>query len=133
MIDVADKERQALDPELKDLLEREEEEARDFIYCSTCSAVIGRQADRIEVNGGHEHSFTNPFGYHFHIGCYGEALGCSISGVPEVAESWFVGFQWRFASCAECRRHLGWYFDRVTPGSESQFFYGLILDRIQHE
>jgi len=73
------------------------------------------------------------FGYLFHIGCFSEALGCSIAGTPEAADSWFMGFQWRIAACSECQRHLGWYFDRVTPGSETDFFYGLILDRIQHE
>ena len=49
MIDVVDKERQALDPEIKNPLEREEEEARDFIYCGTCSMVIGKYSDRTEV------------------------------------------------------------------------------------
>jgi len=53
----------------------------------------------------------------------------AISGSPQAADSWFLGFQWRLANCAECRRHLGWYFDR--PGDE--FFFGLILDRIQHD
>ena len=133
MIDVVDKERQALDPKLKDLLEHEEEEARDFVYCGTCSTVIGRNSDRIEVTGSHDHRFANPYGFLFHIGCFSEALGCSIAGTPEAADSWFMGYQWRIASCSECQRHLGWYFDRVTPGSESDFFYGLILDRIQHD
>ena len=133
MIDVVDKERQALDPKLQDLLEREEEEARDFIYCGTCSTVIGKNGDRIEVNGSHDHRFTNPYGYLFHIGCFSEALGCSIAGTPEAADSWFMGFQWRIAACGECQRHLGWYFDRVAPGAESEFFYGLILERIQYE
>ena len=110
MIDVVEKERQALDPKLKDLLERKEEEAPDFIYCGTCSAVIGNNRDRIEVNGSHDHRFTNPYGFLFHIGCFSEALGCSIAGTPEAADSWFMGFQWRIAACGDCQRHLGWLF-----------------------
>ena len=133
MIDVVDKERQALDPELKGLLEREEEEARDFIYCGTCSAVIGRDSDRIQINGSHEHSCTNPYGFTFHIGCFRDALGCDIAGSPEAADSWFMGFQWRIAACSECQRHLGWYFDRAVPGADNAFFYGLILNRIQRD
>ena len=133
MIDVVVKERQALDPQLHSLLDQEEEEAKDFIYCATCSTVIGRNVDRIEVNGSHDHRFTNPYGFLFHIGCYRDALGCSIAGAPEAADSWFLGFQWRMAACGECQRHLGWYFDGVTPGAENDFFYGLILNRIQHE
>ncbi len=133
MSDVVEKARERLDPELQALLDREEADARDFIYCGTCSTVIGRKADSIEVNGSHDHRFTNPYGFLFHIGCFREALGCNIVGSPEAADSWFMGFHWRIASCGECQRHLGWYFDRVAPGSDGEFFYGLILDRIQYE
>ena len=44
------------------------------------------------------------------------------------ADTWFPGFRWQHASCSECHVHLGWYFDR---GDE--YFYGLILNRIQHD
>ena len=133
MSDLAVKERESLNPELKGLLEQETREDRDFIYCGTCSAVIGRNSDRIEINGSHDHRCTNPYGFVFHVGCFREALGCGIAGAPEAADSWFLGFQWRIAACGECQRHLGWYFDRVSPGADDDFFYGLILDRIQHE
>jgi len=133
MIHVIDKPRQALDPQLRELVERTEDDAKDFIYCGVCSTVIARTGDRIEVNGSHDHRFTNPFGFLFHIGCFRDALGCSIAGKPEAADSWFAGFQWRIAACGECKRHLGWYFDRVQPNAEGDFFYGLILERIQHD
>jgi len=133
MTDVVHKERQTLDPGLKNLLEREEQAARDFIYYGIYSTVIGKGSDRIEVNDSHDHRFTNPYGFLFHIGCFSQALGCNIAGTPEAADSWFMGYQWRIASCSECQRHLGWYFDRIEPGAENDFFYGLILDRIQYE
>lgn len=125
MVDVFDKERQGLDPKLKDIVE---EADRNFIYCATCSSVIARDFDRTEVGGSHTHRFTNPISIHFHIGCFSQALGCTISGERVAADTWFAGFQWQIASCAECHIHLGWYFDR---GDE--FFYGLILDRIQND
>jgi hypothetical protein len=128
MNDVADRQRQGLDPKLKELLEQKPDDEGDLLYCGTCSNVIGRRSDSIAVNGGHEHHCTNPYGISFHIGCFREALGCSISGQPSAADTWFPGFKWRLATCSECQVHLGWYFDR---GSE--YFYGLILDRIQHE
>ena len=128
MIDVLDKQRQGLDPRLKTIIDREPEESRDYLVCATCSHVITRESDRIEVNGGHDHHFTNPYGLEFHVGCFSEALGCAIAGDPVAADTWFPGFCWRLASCEDCRRHLGWYFDR-----DSEYFYGLILDRIQHD
>jgi hypothetical protein len=128
MIDVVHKERQGLDPRLQEIVERERAEDKDLVYCGACSHVIARKADGQPVNGSHAHHFTNPYGIHFHVGCYAEALGCTISGQPTAADSWFPGFFWRLASCAECQNHLGWYFER--PG---EHFYGLILDRIQHD
>ena len=125
MVDVLDKERQGLDPKLKEIVD---ETDRNFIYCGTCSSVIARDVDRIEIGGTHAHQFTNPFDIQFHIGCFAQALGCSISGERIAAETWFPGFQWQHATCAECRTHLGWYFDRADD-----YFYGLILDRIQND
>jgi hypothetical protein len=126
MIDVADKQRQALHPKLKSIVEDEPGGSRNFIFCAACSHVLGRASDRTGVNGSFEHVCTNPFGIVFHIGCFTNALGCAISGHPTAADTWFAGFTWRLATCAECRRHTGWLFERADSA-----FYGLILDRIQ--
>jgi hypothetical protein len=120
---------QTLDPELGIRQSDETVSGRDFIYCATCSSVIGRIADKIAINGSHDHVCTNPHGIRFHLGCWSEALGCTISGQRMAADTWFPGFRWRLASCAECHVHIGWYFDR----DETNWFYGLILDRIQQE
>lgn len=127
MIDVLDKQRQGLDPKLRSIVERTTEEKRDYLVCGTCSHVIARQSDGIEVNGGFDHRFTNPYGVEFHVGCFSEALGCAISGHSVAADTWFPGFRWRLATCEECHHHLGWYFDR-----EDVYFYGLVLDYIQN-
>ncbi len=131
MIDVPDKERQdlsGLDPKLKEIVADEDQDRGNFVYCTVCSSVLARLDDRIEVSGSHDHHFTNPYGVEFHIGCYSEALGCAIAGSRVAADTWFPGFQWRIAKCSECQSHLGWYFDRAEV-----FFYGLILDRVQHD
>lgn len=128
MIDVLDKERQALDPKLKSLLEESADDTRGYVYCAACAHVVARGGDRIEVNGGHAHHFTNPVGIRFHVGCFAEALGCAISGAREAADTWFPGFRWRLATCEACGQHLGWYFDR-----QDSYFYGLILDNLRQE
>lgn len=126
MPDVRDRRPASLDPGLAAALERAPADERALVYCATCSTAIARRDDRCEVNGGHAHHFVNPFGIHFDVGCYREALGCAISGQPTAADTWFPGFHWRIATCGECRAHLGWYFER-----QAGYFYGLILDRIQ--
>ena len=126
MIDVLDKQRQGLDPRLQSIVDREAADARDLVVCATCSHVIARKSDRVEIGDSHTHRFTNPYGLEFHIGCFADALGCAISGSPVAADTWFPGFHWQLASCENCRNHLGWYFDRAD-----EFFYGLILDTIQ--
>ena len=128
MIDVLDRERQGLDPKLKEIVEDKTERERDYIVCGSCAHVIARRSAQIEVNGSHDHYFTNPYGLEFHVGCFSEALGCAISGQRVAADTWFPGFRWRIASCEDCRRHLGWYFDQ--PGI---YFYGLVLDYIRDE
>lgn len=128
MSPVAHTEQQTLDPSLREIVERARTDDKDLVYCGTCSHVIARRADRCEVNGSHAHHFVNPHGIRFHVGCFAEALGCSIAGTPTAADTWFPGFFWRLAACADCRTHLGWYFER--PDS---YFYGLILDRIQQD
>ena len=127
MIDVLDKQRQGLDPRLKEIEDREEQDARDFVVCATCSHVIARRSDQIDVNGGFDHRFTNPYGLEFHVGCFSDALGCALSGDRVAADTWFPGFRWRLASCEECHHRLGWYFDR-----SGEYFYGLVLSYIQN-
>ena len=128
MIDVIDKTGQASSTDREASKEKQRQEDKGYVYCATCSAVLASHTDRIEVNGSHDHTCTNPHGFTFHLGCYAQALGCSISGQPMAADTWFAGFQWRLATCSECSVHLGWYFER-----QEDFFYGLILDRIQQE
>ena len=126
MIDALDKERQELDPKLKEIVEREPVERRDLVLCASCGHGIAQQSDRIEVAGGFSHYFTNPFGLEYHVGCYADAPGCAISGAAMAADTWFPGFRWRLASCAACQQHLGWYFDQTEV-----YFYGLVLDYIR--
>jgi hypothetical protein len=128
MTDVVDKQRQGLDPRLKDLLKEDAGDPGNLVYCNACRHPVARKSDVTSVNGGHTHYFTNPYGIRFHVGCYSAALGCDLSGRPTSADTWFPGFTWRLATCAECRGHLGWYFERADA-----YFYGLIVDRIRQD
>ncbi|HVO66177.1 MAG TPA: cereblon family protein [Syntrophales bacterium] len=76
----------------------------------------------ITVNGQHAHIFKNPAGITFHIGCFSTAWGCFTYGIPTYDVTWFKGFSWCVALCANCFYHLGWHYQ---SGGES--FFGLIL------
>jgi hypothetical protein len=95
------------------------------LLCALCRHLITNDDERIAVNGGHEHSCTNPAGYTFRIGCFGEAGGCAGTGPATEAHTWFKGYAWQIALCASCERHLGWRFE-----ASSDRFYGLILERL---
>lgn len=118
------KEEDVLDPELDRLVGSRSH--RGDIQCAACNYPISSCEERIDVGGRHDHHCVNPLGYRFHIGCFGEALGCAISGSPAAADSWFPSFSWQYASCSRCTKHLGWYFQ----DSGGTYFYGLILNRI---
>ena len=120
---------QTLDPALGTLLDTldEKHEERDrYVCCQACGAPITRPEEAFSINGSHQHYCVNPHGFEFDVGCYRQALGCAISGEPNHADSWFPGYLWRYAHCAECEQHLGWYFEGGQPP-----FYGLIRDRLK--
>lgn len=92
------------------------------LVCAVCNHHITDDDHRIEMSGSHEHTFVNPGGYQFHIGCFNAAPGCVYLGTTETAFSWFPGWSWQLAACARCRAHLGWIY-RLA----GEQFHGLIL------
>ena len=117
-----------LDPKLKAILESQNEEPEGYIYCIACASVITSADQKIEMGGRHDHYLSNPHGFEFHVGCFANALGCDISGPPEPADSWFQGYQWQLATCANCQAHMGWFY---TATHGDNYFYGLVLDHIE--
>jgi hypothetical protein len=91
---------------------------RGELLCATCRRRITHDDHRIEVNGGHEHTFVNPGGFVHRLGCFAVASHLSEVGEPETAFAWFPGFSWQITRCQTCRTHLGWVFrcagDRFT-------------------
>ena len=117
--------------ELDNLLEEFQEElesrAKRYVKCKNCSHVLTYEEMAISVAGSHKHIKKNPYGLTFEFCCYGEALGCSIVGEDEAADSWFAGCVWQFLHCGACNQHLGWYFHGAMN------FYGMRSDTIQIE
>jgi hypothetical protein len=88
--------------------------------------VVTARDHKIAVNGSHGHTFFNPAGIVYELGCFRKAPGCRIAGERSSEFSWFTGHVWRFALCRSCNAHLGWFFE----GSENAF-YGLIFANLR--
>lgn len=104
----------------------DEEPDEGYIICKNCQNILTKSSNKIVVNGSHRHIFANPHGLVFEIGCFSDVSGCGHAGVPTSEFSWFSGYKWRIAVCANCIAHLGWGFS----GGESGIFHGLILNHI---
>jgi hypothetical protein len=92
------------------------------LFCRTCGYRITSDDQRISVNGSHTHTFFNPAGLVFELGCFGRAPGCLIGNQASTLFTWFAGFAWRPVSCARCAVHLGWRFEK-----DDAVFFSLIL------
>ena len=104
----------------------EDEPGQDDLLCRQCMFPITREANRTMVNGAHNHTFANPYGIVFEIGCFQNAAGCTVLGQPSGEFSWFPPNQWQTAICSSCLSHVGWRFSNYRQS----IFFGLILDRL---
>ena len=111
---------------VEDDASEQEPRKEENILCRQCLQVITNPAESIEVQGSHQHTFANPQGILFQIGCFRSATGCGHVGPATYEWSWFNGFRWSAALCSMCLTHLGWLY--TSSGSES--FCGLILSRL---
>jgi len=93
------------------------------IMCIFCGTVITSPAERTEIDGSHSHTFLNPSGFVFHIGCFSCAPGCLSQGEMTNEYSWFRNYRWNYAICSGCSHHLGWHYS-----AGNTHFFGLILD-----
>jgi hypothetical protein len=96
------------------------------LVCAACFAVVTRASERIVVHDRHEHTFLNPAGYVYRIGCYASAPGAGPFGAPSDDYAWFEGYSWQMAVCLACAEHLGWLFSGAGA-----CFWGLIVDRLR--
>lgn len=122
-----DPEREALHSRTQGLPDEDlADEMRDAIVCRRCGHVITSRSERIVMDGAHAHTFANPEGLVFEIGCYRTAWGCGVVGPASREFAWFAGTVWRIAVCTNCLAHLGWRFSALNGAA----FHGLILTRL---
>lgn len=96
------------------------------LLCRRCHQIITSTSEMVEASGCHQHTFANPEGLLFEIGCFRKAIGCWYIGPATEKFTWFKGFQWKVAVCSRCLIHLGWFY----VSSDNESFHGLIIDRL---
>ncbi len=114
------------DRSVKSKPDEEPPESEEFILCRSCLRVVTHDRERIEVQGAHQHTFANPSGMVFDIGCFETAPGCAHGGPTTDEFSWFRGYRWKITVCGGCLNHLGWRF----ASTGGHVFHGLILNRL---
>ena len=111
----------------KTLPKTEEKEKIDpWKRCIKCGNKITTENEKISVQGVFAHTFLNPVGKIFNIGCFQKAVGCLEIGDASTEWSWFENCQWKLVICNSCSEHLGWIFYE----SEENLFFGLILEKL---
>ena len=96
-----------------------------WLNCIRCDHKIALMSDRLEVSDKHEHTFINPAGVIYRVGCFTMAPGAVEVGDASGEFAWFRGHLWRCLCCRGCELHLGWSF--ISSASK---FCGLILDQL---
>jgi hypothetical protein len=96
------------------------------LVCAACGHRITDEESRIAMSGSHEHTFVNPGGFAYVIGCFAGAPGCVHRGDEESAFSWFPGWTWQIAVCGNCHKHVGWRYRNAD-----ELFHGLILNSLR--
>ncbi len=97
-----------------------------YLLCRQCRNMITAPNEGIWMNGSHRHTFANPVGAVYEIGCFHSAPGSRSVGPATDEFTWFSGYLWRVSICGKCLTHLGWHFF----SSAGHGFHGLILDRL---
>lgn len=95
------------------------------VLCSNCLNPVASPDDQIIVNQSFRHTFANPHGYVYEVGCFSRAGGCRPGSTPSGEFSWFPGYVWQVGVCKGCSIHLGWKFSSATDS-----FFGLIIDHL---
>ena len=95
------------------------------IFCIYCNNLITNHHNQIMINKSYKHIFANPHGIVFEIGCFKEAVGCTVYQESSNEFSWFSSYRWSIALCNKCSSHLGWLFS-----SNSNSFFGLIIEKL---
>ncbi|OQR71659.1 protein cereblon-like [Tropilaelaps mercedesae] len=101
------------------------------IACIRCSRIVTSKEHIISMSrSGAQGTFVNQMGYVHNLLTVGEVDSIRYQGSQEETYSWFPGYAWTIAQCANCNTHIGWRFDTVK-NLKPATFWGLSRQSIE--
>ncbi|XP_074286975.1 uncharacterized protein LOC141612156 [Silene latifolia] len=101
-------------------------ESFDRVRCKNCQTVIARRSDLLVMsNEGPLGTYVNPYGCVHETVTLHKANGLALIGRPSTESSWFPGYAWTIANCANCERHMGWLFTATNKKLKPKSFWAV--------
>ena len=96
-----------------------------WLVCKACGSFVAERRARVNMDGAHVHTFINPAGAIYRVGCFSDAPGLRAIGEASGLWTWFPGFEWQVGICRACYEHLGWSYRNSRAR-----FVALIMDKV---
>lgn len=97
-----------------------------FMACGRCRLSICHHEQLFHMSAeGPVSAFVNPGGVVHETATFYKATNLVLVGSKSEEHSWFPGYAWTIAVCAQCRGHIGWRFTAVKSDSVPKHFWGL--------
>ncbi|MFH1123519.1 MAG: cereblon family protein, partial [Pseudomonadota bacterium] len=74
--------------------------------------------------------FANPAGMECDFHTFFSCPGAIALGETTDANTWFPGYNWRFAFCSLCGQHLGWHYEAVSELKRPLAFWGILASHL---
>uniref|UniRef100_A0A0D9WIT7 Protein cereblon n=1 Tax=Leersia perrieri TaxID=77586 RepID=A0A0D9WIT7_9ORYZ len=112
--------------------------AFNLIKCRCCKSLIAKRSDMVVMStDGPLGAYVNPHGFVHETITVSRATGLALDGNPSTVHSWFPGYSWTIAACAECESNIGWLFKATKKNLRPRSFWGIrstqIADDVQEQ
>lgn len=101
----------------------------EWILCRACGARL-TDASAVFAPSDAPLVFANPAGMVFELRAVRTAPGVRPLGERTTEATWFPGYAWRIALCAQCMNHVGWQYLSTDASASPTEFFGLITREI---
>ncbi|XP_015693357.1 protein cereblon-like [Oryza brachyantha] len=105
--------------------------AFNLIKCRCCKSLIAKRSDMVVMStDGPLGAYVNPYGFVHETITVSRATGLALDGNPSTVHSWFPGYSWTIASCADCESNIGWLFKATKRNLRPRSFWGIRSSQI---
>ncbi|KAL2637803.1 hypothetical protein GLYMA_06G087900v4 [Glycine max] len=88
--------------------------------------IIAKRSDMLIMSSeGPLSAYVNSGGYVHEIMTLYKANGLALTGSAVADHSWFPGYAWTIATCATCKKQIGWLFTARNKQLKPSSFWGI--------